>query len=362
MSFVVAVVGAGVNGLCTAYHLARRLGGPRVVLLDRFPEGHGRGSSHGEERITRSSYASAGWVADMQRCHQQAWPDLEAALGEPLVVRGPGAVFFGPEGGPVEDYARAVAEVGADVRSRAVADARRDFPHMRFDDGARVLHDRTAGVIAAGRVVRGLGRWLRAAGVTILRPARVTALEPGPAGVRLRGEATVEAAVVVVASGPWIGELAPSFAVRPARQHVGYWALRGASAATTPAWVHLDDDGLHYGLPTLAGGEMKAAFHAPGDGGGDAPPPPGDDASEAPAADPAKVQRVDARLRGWFGPELGDLGRADTCYYTVHPDDAFVAGWLHDRVYALSACSGHAFKLAPLTGQRVAAAVLERLG
>ena len=49
----VAVVGAGVHGLCAAFALRRR--GHRVVVLDRFDAGHDRGGSHGAARITRSS-------------------------------------------------------------------------------------------------------------------------------------------------------------------------------------------------------------------------------------------------------------------------------------------------------------------
>ena len=42
------IVGAGVNGLCTAWALVRSGYRGEVVLLDQFPPGHVRGSSHGD--------------------------------------------------------------------------------------------------------------------------------------------------------------------------------------------------------------------------------------------------------------------------------------------------------------------------
>src|SRR6478609_5598766 len=52
------VLGAGAMGSAAAYHLARR--GEPLLLIEQFPLGHDRGSSHGAARITRHSYADAG--------------------------------------------------------------------------------------------------------------------------------------------------------------------------------------------------------------------------------------------------------------------------------------------------------------
>ena len=55
-----AIIGAGAMGSAAAYHLARR--GEPVLLLEQFPLGHDRGSSHGAARITRHSYADARYA------------------------------------------------------------------------------------------------------------------------------------------------------------------------------------------------------------------------------------------------------------------------------------------------------------
>ena len=53
----VIVVGAGVFGAWTAFHLKR--GGARVLLIDQHGAGNSRSSSSGETRIIRKSYGSS---------------------------------------------------------------------------------------------------------------------------------------------------------------------------------------------------------------------------------------------------------------------------------------------------------------
>src|SRR5215210_6082986 len=69
-------------GLATAWALARR--GHDVEIIEQFDVGHKRGSSHGESRIFRLSYADARYV-DMAQESLRLWRDLESVTGEPLL-------------------------------------------------------------------------------------------------------------------------------------------------------------------------------------------------------------------------------------------------------------------------------------
>jgi glycine/D-amino acid oxidase-like deaminating enzyme len=51
-----AIIGAGVFGAWSAWHLARR--GQRVVLLDAYGPSNARSSSGGETRIIREGYGT----------------------------------------------------------------------------------------------------------------------------------------------------------------------------------------------------------------------------------------------------------------------------------------------------------------
>ena len=120
-----AIIGAGAMGSAAAYHLARR--GEPVLLLEQFPLGHDRGSSHGAARITRHSYADARYARLMPAAFA-AWRELEADAGVPLYLR-TGGISLSPAGG---DY---VAHVAASLEELGV-------PHRRMT-GARVEPDQS---------------------------------------------------------------------------------------------------------------------------------------------------------------------------------------------------------------------------
>ena len=96
------IVGAGAMGSAAAYQLARR--GEPVVLIEQFALGHDRGSSHGNARITRHSYADPAYARLMPAAFR-AWKELEADAGATLFFR-TGGVSFSPPG---VDYAARVA-------------------------------------------------------------------------------------------------------------------------------------------------------------------------------------------------------------------------------------------------------------
>ena len=88
----VIVVGGGVMGLSTAYHLAR--GGHQVLLLEARGIGHSEGSSHGPSRIIRFTYQSEDYI-ELARAAFALWETLgdEAGVHLPLTC---GGLDFGP--------------------------------------------------------------------------------------------------------------------------------------------------------------------------------------------------------------------------------------------------------------------------
>lgn len=353
----VIVIGAGIHGLCAAEAALRLRPGLRLAVLDPRPPGHPQGASHGSERIIRATYADPALVADTLRCRAELWPALEAFIGQPLITPGP-AVFWGPEDGPLPAYAAAVAAAGAPIEALSAAEARRRCPAMTFAGAERVLWDHAAGVIHADVVVAGLAARVQALGGALL-PHAARGLAPDPVGVRVETEAgPLCAPAALLCAGGWLGTLRPASAplAVPVRQHVGFWRA-DVSPGRSPAWVHLGVDALHYGLPARGGGLMKAALHATGAGR-----PPDD--PEAPCApDPLALAAVEERLRAWFAPGPGPLARAEVCLYANAPSDAFFVEPLPElpAVLQVAACSGHAFKLAPLVGLRAAAWAVGRV-
>lgn len=354
-TFDALVIGGGINGLATAYHL-QRLGLERVALVEQFRFGHDRGSSHGASRITRSSYVDALYVRLMQVAHHEEWPRLERDTGRTLVHRCDG-VFFGPAGGPLETYAAAVASEGVDVERIDPSEARRRFPQFRFPDAAGALHDRTGGLIAAADTLEALARKCSIDGLHALEQTRVTGIDRAQDPIAIATDrGTLRAARVVVTAGAWSARLIPELAVRlkVARQNVGYFRLAGGAGAAAlgafPVWVYLGagENGLRYGLPEFGREGMKAAHHVVRGAS--------DDPDDAAPANAASIEGVREFLDSQLARPVEAVLHAETCLFTNTATEDFVIDTLpvDPRILIGSACSGHGFKFGPLTGRLLA--------
>ena len=82
-SFDTVVVGAGVFGAWTAWHLARQRK-QRVLLLDAYGAAHSRASSGGESRIIRMGYGADEIYTRWSQRSLVKWKELFAAAGEEI--------------------------------------------------------------------------------------------------------------------------------------------------------------------------------------------------------------------------------------------------------------------------------------
>src|SRR5260370_7670015 len=81
-TYDVVVIGAGVFGSWTAWHLAKRK--LKVLVLDAYGAAHARASSGGETRIIRMSYAADEIYTRWSQRSLVQWKALSAACGQPL--------------------------------------------------------------------------------------------------------------------------------------------------------------------------------------------------------------------------------------------------------------------------------------
>jgi sarcosine oxidase len=355
-SYRVIVIGAGVNGLSTAWQLARAGAGP-ILLVEQFALGHARGSSHGKSRITRSSYHSPMYIDLVRHARAEDWPALERDAGEQLLYPTPG-LFFGPDGELYRSFVEAVTTAGADVESISVVAARRRYPQFRFPDAAGVLEDRTAALVAAEATMMALARLCAWAGVEIRDGTPITELGIGADPLTVTtASGPLSAERVVVAAGPWSARLFPFLAkhVVPARQTVAYVDAGPVAAdyrlGSLPVWVYLGagDNDLWYGLPEFGRPGFKAARHVVSDRADDP-----DVILDEP--DSAAIGEIRAFVATQFGLTDPVIAGSEHCFYSNTATEDFIIDFhpADDRVVIASGFSGHGFKFGPTTGRILA--------
>jgi D-amino-acid dehydrogenase len=248
----VIVVGAGVLGASTAYHLARD--GAAVTLVDRADEG--RATSAGAGIVcpwgTRIEDPSA---YTLLAGGARYYPHLVAALAEDgeqdLGYRQVGALFVPDDPAELNAAERRVRARAVDAPeagrierlSPSQAQAlfpplRKDLPALHVSGGARVNGRLLAAAMSRAAATRG-AQVIEGSAELILRGSRA-------AGVRVDGQ-VIEADAVVVAAGAWASALlAPAgiqLAVAPQRGQIIHLRLPGTD---TTHWPTLQPLSSHY--------------------------------------------------------------------------------------------------------------------
>jgi glycine/D-amino acid oxidase-like deaminating enzyme len=243
------VIGAGVHGLSTAWHLARR--GEDVLVVDKTAVGSGAsGIACG---VVRNNYFQPAMQELMAAC-----VEIWESEPETLHYHGSGYIALGPAAQEGDLVAVAERQERIGYGSELVVGERAVFEHMRalYPDwrapGLEVcLHEHRGGFAFNQESMLGLAGLARDAGARIEEGVEVTGFQLDGSGAvtavsTSAGEIAVEQ--VVVAVGPWIGELwellglpatldvrAPDGSVARDRPMWTYWYLQEGEIEVDPA-------------------------------------------------------------------------------------------------------------------------------
>lgn len=259
----IAVIGAGVLGASTAFHLA--LAGAEVVLADASHAGRATEAGAGIVCPWASAVADLHWhrIADAGARYYPRLIALLAECGEAEAgYRQVGALCVSADARELDAIermlrARQAAAPAMGALSRLTpAEARALFPPLRPDlaalrigGGARVDGRALAAALRRAAVRRGT-RCLDGAARLLAEGGRVT-------GLRVGAE-TIAADAVVVAAGAWapalLAPLGVALAVAPQRGQIAHLRLEGAR---TEAWPVVLPPGSHY-LLAFPGGRVVA--------------------------------------------------------------------------------------------------------
>jgi methylglutamate dehydrogenase subunit A len=278
----VLIVGAGVHGLSTGYHLARELrargrgNGEDVLIVDKT--GIAAGASGIACGVIRNNYFQPAMRALMAHSVSVWERDPDALSYHPV-----GYMQISPEAmhaGVASIYEQQRAIGYASEFIEGAADSTRYMKTIFHDWQARgitsVLHEKKGGYANNKAAMRGLAGKARAEGVRIEAGVRVT-------GFRLSGGAvaavettagTVAVDHVVIGAGPWIGsvwamlELPAAIAVRDGgTMHTGvpmwrYMCLQEGTLGVDPNYQKTNDGRM----PPVIHVDTDAPLHSDLDG------------------------------------------------------------------------------------------------
>ncbi len=303
-------------GAAAAWQLARR--GADVVVHEQFEADHARGSSHGRSRIVRLSYPEPEWVRFAAQA-RDGWAELEQESGTRLLeLHGLVEVASRPE------HTSASGLEAEGIEHSFLSPDEAAALGVAVPEGWVALHEPSGGIGLADDA-----RHAFLEGIDVRYGSRVDDLD------------ALDAEVVVVTAGSWVGRFFPDLPLKVTRETVAFFRQE----TVPPSIVELDAHRAHamFSLHDPVHGLKAGAHHA-----GAVTDP--DDIEEP---DPALVERISA----WVAERLPHADPspvlAETCLYTTTPDERFVLE-RRGRIVIGSACSGHGFKFAPEVGKRLA--------
>ena len=358
-TYDVAVVGAGVFGAWTAWHLAKR--GQRVALIDAYGAANARASSGGESRIIRMGYgADELYTAWAQKSLKQ-WKKFFAEAKAPLFHE-TGVLWLGGEDdSQLRRTATALRHCQVRFEEFDREELEKKYPQVSFEDVKTGILEPESGILLARRAVAALVEEVIRMGVEycsaqVLTPKGSGRLEQI---VTSQGE-PIKAEQFVFACGAWLGKAFPEVLgarIFPTRQEVFFLGIPAGDARFAPpelpTWLFQED--LFYGMPDIENRGLKIAY----DGHGDRVDPD----MESRIVTPVARERARAYVERRF-PALKDAPIVETrvCQYENTSNGDFLID-RHpgmENVWFVGGGSGHGFKHGPAVGEYVAGRLLDR--
>src|SRR5919202_1838275 len=174
-----AVVGAGVFGAWTAYHLRRS--GQDVILLDAYGAANSRASSGGESRIIRMGYGPDELYTRWAVRSLALWQDFFRDVGRPLFHR-TGVLWLAPADDPYTlATAATLARVGVPFERLAPGGLEARYPQLALGPETRGVFEPESGALVARRAVRAVVEEAVRRGVSY--PPEAVAAPPGGGGL-----------------------------------------------------------------------------------------------------------------------------------------------------------------------------------
>jgi len=252
----IVIIGGGIAGCSTAYHLTR-LGLRDVLVLERKTIASG------------TAWASAGLLAPLcakgamtklARYGMELYAGLEAEVGHPTGYTRTGSIWVSRTAQRRREFSRSLVMArtyGIDMREIGLDEARRLFPLMNIDDLTGAWYQPDDGHINPEDVTQALARGASSGGATLLENIKVT-------GIQVKNNAIcglhtdhgdIACEIVVNCAGIWSREVGKMVGVS-----IPIHAVERTHVATSPV------QGAYDGMPYIL--DMDGSVQIRGQNGG----------------------------------------------------------------------------------------------
>lgn len=365
----VVVIGSGIFGAFTAYHLQRM--GAAVTLVDAYGPGNSRSTSGDETRGVRSSYGNVPtpdlWIS-WARQAMTAWQAFDAEwgrkVGAPLFYRTGDLIFREKSELFTERTLEWWKKLNVPHETPAVADIQKQYPAFDLKDIGVVLYEPDAGVVRARRACQVVADAVeRTGGKLVIGHASI-----GPQAGRTLDQvqlaapfSIVRGAIYVFALGPWFPKFFPALMgprIQTPTGHVHYFGTPPAddrfNFPNLPSWNFPGVTGWPNLTPDSRGFRVRI--------GGDRLLDP----DYSGRSFERKLDKSAKKLLKQRFPLLKDAPLIETrsCHYEFSASRNFIID-RHpdfDNVWLAGGGSAEGFKFGPVIGQYVAKRVLGDAG
>jgi sarcosine oxidase len=355
----VAVIGAGVFGAWTAWHLTRRA--QRVILLEAYGPAHSRASSGGESRIIRMGYGADELYTRWAMHSLVQWKEFFGTEHRALFQE-TGVLWLAGEDDPrMQETVQTLKRCQVPIEEMDRAALEKRYPQIGLDNIISGFLEPRSGVLMARRAVAAVVEDVVKRGGEYRLGQIATPRGPGmlPSIFTTAGEEIV-AGQFVFTCGAWLGKIFPDVLgqrIFPSRQEVFFFGIPAGDLRfvppALPTWLFQHD--LVYGMPDLESRGLKIAFDEHGERV--------DPDTESRIVSPQMTEAVRKYVARRF-PALRNAPIVETrvCQY----ENTSSGDFLLDRhpemknVWFAGGGSGHGFKHGPALGEYVTGQILDR--
>lgn len=358
----IIVVGAGIFGVWTAFHLQQM--GAKVTLIDAYGPGNSRATSGGESRILRSDYGDRLMYTKMNIRAHELWNKWQQEWNRDLMYS-TGRLVMGDS-----NYKTVAIKSKETVDKFGIESEVLDHDELAYrwpqinvdgiDAGLYFSGGAGGSTLMAGDSCRAVGKAFVKAGGKF----KIGKATPGPSlsnkmqNIDLNDSEKAEAQIYIFACGPWMSKLFPKIFEKRLKVYRRDVLFVGPapgddrySYPNFPVWSFFNT--RYYGMPDIRGRGLKVA------------PWPDYNSLDVDNDDRIvnsyEVKRIHEFVAHRFpGLKNQPVLESRVCQLTLSKDEHFIID-KHpemDNVWFVCAGSGHGFKHGPALGEYVANRIL----